>query len=87
MEADGISEHGGKVLHAGGLTETTDIAALLPTKQKISQPLHFSIATSPQPAALAEPQEVKSVDEASGTRVAARTAAMKKLEIEPLSSG
>ena len=37
--------------------ETTDHAALHPTKQKIRQPLEVSIAISPPPAALAEPQE------------------------------
>ena len=84
LEADGASEHGGKVLHAGGLTETTDNAALHLTKQKISQPLDFSITNSPPLAARAEPQEVNPVEEASGTRVAARTAAIKKLEIEQL---
>ena len=83
MEADGTSEHGGKVLHAGGPAETTDDAALHPTK-RISQPLDFRIPTLPPPAARAEPQEVNPVEEASGTRVAARTAAIKKLEIEQL---
>ena len=83
LETDGASEHGGKVLHAGGPAETTDDAALHPTKQ-ISQPLDLRIPTLPPPAALAEPPEVTPVGEASGTQVTAPTASIKKLEIEQL---
>ena len=57
---EGAANYGGKVLHAGGLTETTedaarltattDYAALHPMKQ-ISQAFDFSIAKSPPSAA------------------------------------
>ena len=50
----------------------------------LSSALDFSITTSPPPAALVKLQQVKPVDEASGTQAAAQTASIKKLEIEQL---